>query len=105
MDEVSRLKAPGGEGESGGRLVFVRDGNANGLTAHNSHLRYVASPARPQGFERFIPALQTFTLGGFKTAVGFALISTAPAKERQVYNTLSKIREIEELHPLSGSTT
>lgn len=34
--------------------------------------------------------------------VGFVLISTAPAKEHQVYNELSKIKEIVELHPLFG---
>jgi len=30
------------------------------------------------------------------------LISTAPAKEHQVYNELLKIKEIVELHPLFG---
>ena len=34
--------------------------------------------------------------------VGFVLISTAPAKEHQVYNELLKIKEIVELHPLFG---
>jgi len=34
--------------------------------------------------------------------VGFVLISTAPAKEHQVYNELMKIKEIVELHPLFG---
>ncbi|HDN95667.1 MAG: Lrp/AsnC family transcriptional regulator [Thermoplasmata archaeon] len=34
--------------------------------------------------------------------IGFVLISTAPAKEHQVYNELSKIKEIVELHPLFG---
>ncbi len=35
-------------------------------------------------------------------AIGFVLISTAPAKEHEVYNALSKIEEIRELHPLFG---
>lgn len=34
--------------------------------------------------------------------IGFVLISTAPAKEHQVYNELLKIMEIVELHPLFG---
>ena len=35
-------------------------------------------------------------------AVGFVLISTAPAKEHDVYSELSKVKEIVELHPLFG---
>lgn len=35
-------------------------------------------------------------------AIGFVLISTAPAKEHDVYNELLKIKEIVELHPLFG---
>jgi DNA-binding Lrp family transcriptional regulator len=35
-------------------------------------------------------------------AVGFVLISTAPAHEHEVYNKLSKLPEIVELHPLFG---
>lgn len=35
-------------------------------------------------------------------AIGFVLISTAPAKEHDVYNELLKIPEIVELHPLFG---
>jgi len=35
-------------------------------------------------------------------AIGFVLISTAPAKEHEVYNTLQNITEIRELHPLFG---
>ncbi len=34
--------------------------------------------------------------------VGFVLISTAPAKEHEVYNKLSKVPEVVELHPLFG---
>jgi len=34
--------------------------------------------------------------------VGFVLISTAPAKEHEVYNELLKVKEIVELHPLFG---
>ena len=35
-------------------------------------------------------------------AVGFVLISTAPAREHEVYNELLKVKEITELHPLFG---
>ncbi len=35
-------------------------------------------------------------------AIGFVLISTAPGKEHEVYDTLKKIKEIVELHPLFG---
>ncbi|MBU4255998.1 MAG: Lrp/AsnC ligand binding domain-containing protein, partial [Candidatus Thermoplasmatota archaeon] len=35
-------------------------------------------------------------------AIGFVLISTAPAKEHDVYNELLKVSEIVELHPLFG---
>ncbi len=35
-------------------------------------------------------------------AVGFVLVSTAPAKEHEVYNELLKVKEIVELHPLFG---
>ena len=35
-------------------------------------------------------------------AVGFVLISTAPAHEHEVYNELLKVKEIVELHPLFG---
>ena len=35
-------------------------------------------------------------------AVGFVLISTAPAKEHEVYNELMKIDQVVELHPLFG---
>jgi DNA-binding Lrp family transcriptional regulator len=35
-------------------------------------------------------------------AVGFILISTAPAKEHEVYNELLKVKEVVELHPLFG---
>ncbi len=34
--------------------------------------------------------------------VGFVLISAAPAHEHEVYNKLSKVQEIIELHPLFG---
>ena len=36
-------------------------------------------------------------------AVGFVLINTSPAKEHEVYNSLLKIDEIAEVHPLFGS--
>jgi DNA-binding Lrp family transcriptional regulator len=35
-------------------------------------------------------------------ATGFVLISTAPAKEHDVYSELLKVKEIVELHPLFG---
>jgi DNA-binding Lrp family transcriptional regulator len=35
-------------------------------------------------------------------AVGFILINVAPAHEHEVYNKLSKIPQIVELHPLFG---
>ena len=35
-------------------------------------------------------------------AIGFVLISAAPAREHEVYNKLSKVKEIKELHPLFG---
>jgi DNA-binding Lrp family transcriptional regulator len=41
-------------------------------------------------------------VGGRKLAVGFVLISAAPAREHDVYNELLKVAEIVELHPLFG---
>lgn len=35
-------------------------------------------------------------------AIGFVLIGAAPAHEHEVYNKLSKLPEIVELHPLFG---
>ncbi|MEF8849022.1 MAG: Lrp/AsnC ligand binding domain-containing protein [Candidatus Thermoplasmatota archaeon] len=35
-------------------------------------------------------------------AIGFILISAKPAHEHEVYNRLSKVPEIVELHPLFG---
>ncbi len=35
-------------------------------------------------------------------AIGFVLISTAPAKEHVVYNELLKVKSVVELHPLFG---
>ena len=35
-------------------------------------------------------------------AIGFVLISAAPAYEHEVYNKLSKVPQIIELHPLFG---
>lgn len=35
-------------------------------------------------------------------AISFVLITAAPAHERDVYNKLSKVPEIIELHPLFG---
>jgi len=36
------------------------------------------------------------------STIGYVLISVAPAYEHEVYNKLSKIPEIIELHPLFG---
>ena len=35
-------------------------------------------------------------------AIGFVLINTVPAHEHEVYNKLSKVSEIVEIHPLFG---
>ena len=35
-------------------------------------------------------------------AIGFVLINVAPAQEQDVYNKLSKIPQVVELHPLFG---
>ena len=35
-------------------------------------------------------------------AIGFVLINATPAREHDVYNKLSKVPEIIELHPLFG---
>jgi DNA-binding Lrp family transcriptional regulator len=35
-------------------------------------------------------------------AIGFVLISAAPAREHEVYNKLSKVSAVVELHPLFG---
>lgn len=35
-------------------------------------------------------------------AIGFVLISAAPSREHDVYNKLSKVPEVIELHPLFG---
>jgi DNA-binding Lrp family transcriptional regulator len=40
--------------------------------------------------------------GGKQMAIGFVLINVAPAHEHEVYNKLSKIPQIVELHPLFG---
>jgi DNA-binding Lrp family transcriptional regulator len=51
--------------------------------------------------ERFIHTNDLYRIGE-PMAIGFILISTAPAKEHEVYNELKKIKEIVELHPLFG---
>jgi DNA-binding Lrp family transcriptional regulator len=51
--------------------------------------------------ERFIGE-NTLSKFGEGMAVGFVLISTAPAKEHEVYNDLLSVKEIVELHPLFG---
>src|ERR1041385_2337067 len=49
--------------------------------------------------DMLIPSPPRFPL---HMAVGFVLISAAPGKEHEVYNTLLKVSEIVELHPLFG---
>ena len=41
-------------------------------------------------------------MGERNMAVGFVLISVVPAHEHEVYNKLSKVPEIVEVHPLFG---
>jgi DNA-binding Lrp family transcriptional regulator len=40
--------------------------------------------------------------GEREMAMGFVLINVAPAQEHEVYNQLSKIPQVVELHPLFG---
>jgi DNA-binding Lrp family transcriptional regulator len=54
------------------------------------------------GVETFNMADKLMGLKGESLAVGFVLISTAPAKEHEVYNELLKVKEVVELHPLFG---
>jgi DNA-binding Lrp family transcriptional regulator len=42
------------------------------------------------------------TAFGFSMAIGFALLSISPLHEKAVYETLERISEIVELHPLFG---
>ena len=42
------------------------------------------------------------TVFGFSMAIGFALLSISPLHEKDVYETLERIPEIVELHPLFG---
>src|SRR5437879_3621658 len=59
-----------------------------------------AQGKRPGGWTAaFYP---TWRDGVSTMAVGFVLISAAPGKEHDVYNTLLKVSEIVELHPLFG---
>jgi len=37
-----------------------------------------------------------------KVAIGFVLIKTAPAEEREVYKILTSIEEVKEVHSLFG---
>jgi len=54
------------------------------------------------------PFLESFKVtknilsAGDLIAIGFVLVSTAPAKEHEVYNILNELPEIVELHPLFG---
>ncbi len=54
-----------------------------------------------KNIERFIHP-HDFNRVGEPMAIGFVLISTAPAKEHEVFNELKNIKEIVELHPLFG---
>ena len=39
---------------------------------------------------------------GFEMSIAFVLISTVPGKEHEVYNKISKINYVVEIHPLFG---
>ncbi len=39
---------------------------------------------------------------GENMAIGFVLINIAPTKEKEVYEALSRLDEVKELHPLFG---
>jgi DNA-binding Lrp family transcriptional regulator len=45
---------------------------------------------------------RTVSEGVNPVAIGFVLISTAPAKEHEVYTELLRVKGIVELHPLFG---
>ena len=49
-----------------------------------------------------ITLFQIMRKGEINVAIGFVLINTVPAHEHEVYNKLSKVPEIVELHPLFG---
>jgi len=49
-----------------------------------------------------ITLFQIMRKGEMNMAIGFVLITAAPAHEHDVYNKLSKVPEIVELHPLFG---
>ena len=49
-----------------------------------------------------ITLFQIMRKGEINMAIGFVLITAAPAHEHEVYNKLSKLQEIIELHPLFG---
>ena len=40
--------------------------------------------------------------GGIKVVIGFVLIHVSPLHEYEVFNKLSKLKEVIELHPLCG---
>ena len=40
--------------------------------------------------------------GGRKAAIGFVLIHVSPSRESEIFNKLSKIPQVIELHPLFG---
>ena len=40
--------------------------------------------------------------GGIKVVIGFVLIHVSPLHEYEVFNKLSKLKEVIELHPLFG---
>jgi DNA-binding Lrp family transcriptional regulator len=63
----------------------------------------IASPASSERkVESFMTGHPIIGSGEDQMAVGFILISTAPAKEHEVYNELLKVKEVVELHPLFG---
>lgn len=64
--------------------------------------RKVPGEAYPFLDGRLLPQGQGLRATVSVMAVGFVLISAAPGKEHDVYNTLLKVSEIVELHPLFG---
>jgi len=63
-------------------------GGARGAIPDNAYKAGPLSRPRPQGVSGL--------------AIGFVLISTAPAKEHEVYTELLRVKGIVELHPLFG---
>jgi DNA-binding Lrp family transcriptional regulator len=63
-----------------------------------------ASVTRPRRTQRLLrgAVVAACREGVPSLAIGFVLISTAPAKEHEVYTELLRVKGIVELHPLFG---